>query len=85
MLNGWGTPTRLFLEVFKMKVVCLKNLSVKSGEFLAGQEVDLDKDFAESLIARGLAKGKEEKVSETKEEVSEPVVAPNKKGKHGKK
>ena len=61
-----------------MKVVCLKNLSVKSGEFLAGQEVDLDKDFAESLIARGLAKGKEEKVSE-------PVVAPNKKGKRGKK
>lgn len=69
-----------------MKVICLKNLSVKSGDFLAGQEADFDEALAKDLVNRGLAKVKEEQVPEKKEDDSKQVNAPKKgKGKRGKK
>lgn len=70
-----------------MKVICLKNLSVKSGDFLAGQEADFDEALAKDLVKRGLAKVKEEQVPEKKEDDSKQVNAPKKggNGKRGKK
>lgn len=69
-----------------MKVICLKNLSAKSGDFLAGQEADFDEALAKDLVNRGLAKVKEEQVPEKKEDDSKQVNAPkNGNGKRGKK